>query len=144
MMKLKYFIVILIMIVCVGCAKEYSNNKNEVDEILNKIKVIINSKEYNMNLEDNNTVKEFIEMLPIKVNMAELNGNEKYYYMNGKLTNNPLSVKHINKGDVMLYGNNCIVIFYKSFDTTYSYTKIGHIDNLDDLGNSDVYVEFIK
>ena len=40
----------------------------------------------------------------------------------------------------MLYGNNCLVIFYKTFETSYSYTKIGHIDNLEDLGNEDITV----
>ena len=29
----------------------------------------------------------------------------------------------------MLFGNSCLVIFYKSFTTSYSYTKIGHIEN---------------
>lgn len=42
----------------------------------------------------------------------------------------------------MLYGNNCLVVFYKSFNTSYSYTKIGHIDNLSDLGNEDVIIKF--
>ena len=62
--------------------------------------------------------------------------------MNNSLTTNSYNPNHIVKGDVMLYGNNCLVIFYKSFDTSYSYTKIGHIDNLPDLGNSDVLVKF--
>ena len=74
--------------------------------------------------------------------MKELNGNEKYVYLDSKLPVSEYSPKHINKGDVMLYGNNCLVIFYKSFDTSYSYTKIGHIDNLDDLDNKDVLVKF--
>ena len=51
--------------------------------------------------------------------------------------------KQISAGDIMLYGNNCLVIFYETFNTQYSYTKIGHIDNLSNLGNSSISVKFI-
>ena len=83
-------------------------------------------------------------MLPVEFNMSELNGNEKYVYMPSSLPTNSSNPKHINAGDVMLYGDNCLVIFYKSFDTSYSYTRIGHIDNLNDLGNGSVTVKFVK
>ena len=73
--------------------------------------------------------------------MNELNGNEKYIYLDSTLPTNPINPNHINSGDVMLYGNNCLVIFYKSFDTTYSYTKIGHIDNLPTLDNKNIQVK---
>lgn len=76
--------------------------------------------------------------------MNELNGNEKFAYLDTNLPTNSYSPKHINAGDVMLFGNNCLVIFYKSFDTTYNYTKIGHIDNLPDLGKNNVKVIFKK
>jgi hypothetical protein len=48
----------------------------------------------------------------------------------------------------MLYGNNCIVIFYKTFTTSYAYTKIGRVKNLEGLegilGKGDVDVEFME
>ena len=101
----------------------------------------INNKDYELNLENNKTVNEFVNILPIEFTMNELNGNEKYVYLNNTFTTNEYSPKHINRGDVMLYGNNCLVLFYKSFDTTYSYTKIGHIDNLDELDNSNIKIK---
>ena len=42
----------------------------------------------------------------------------------------------------MIYEDNCLVIFYKSFKTDYEYTKIGHIDNLDDLGTGSLRASF--
>ena len=71
-----------------------------------------------------------------------MNDNEKYVYLDTKLPTDPENPKRINAGDVMLYGDKCLVIFYKSFDTSYSYTKIGHIDNLPDLGNVSITVKF--
>ena len=54
--------------------------------------------------------------------------------------------KNINAGDLMLYGSNCLVIFYESFSTSYSYTKIGHIDNpeglAETLGSGNIKVTF--
>ena len=110
------------------------------------IKVIINNKTYTATLEDNNTSKEFINMLPLEINMQELNNNEKYYYLDNKLATNSYNPKTINKGDIMLYGNNCLVLFYESFNTSYSYTRLGKIDNPEDLnsilGSGNVIVRF--
>ena len=130
-----------------GCyRKEINNNSNEKvsDQFITNINVIINDKSYYAILEDNETTRAFINMLPIKFNMNELNGNEKYFYMDNSLPTNSYNPKHIEKGDIMLFGDNCLVIFYKSFDTSYSYTKIGHIDNLDDLSNDNIIVKFEK
>ncbi len=46
----------------------------------------------------------------------------------------------------MLYGSNTLGIFYESFTTSYSYTKIGTIDNpatlKQSLGNGTVTITF--
>ena len=133
-------------------AENFKNNtsensiKNEIKEseekMNTKIKITIEDKTYNAILEQNETAKQFFDMLPQEFYMNELNGNEKYIYLNTILTTNAYNPKHIESGDIMLYGNNCLVIFYKSFDTLYSYTKIGHIENFENIGNKDMTIKF--
>ena len=137
--------VLLVCIVIIGIfsitgCKRVDNSMKVSDDKM--ISVIIDGKTYKLILESNTTVDEFIRLLPKEYTMKELNGNEKYVYISESLSTSEYMPKRIEKGDVMLYGDNCIVIFYKSFDTNYSYTKIGHIDDLDDLGNKDIVVRF--
>ncbi len=127
----------------VNLQKEENNIESESKMNFN-INVVIDEKTYNATLEKNETAQSFINMLPQEYNMSELNGNEKYIYLDKTLPTNSYNPKHIEKGDIMLYGNNCLVVFYKSFDTSYSYTKIGHIDNLPDLGNKNITIKFEK
>ena len=135
---------IFILTGCTNNSTKHEKAKEESDVRVSELKVTINDKEYIIELENNDTVNEFIKILPQEFIMDELNGNEKFVYMNNSLTTNSYNPNHIVKGDVMLYGNNCLVIFYKSFDTSYSYTKIGHIAGLDNLGNGSITAKFDK
>ncbi len=148
-----YVLIVILLFMIVGCKTHQKDNSNKqeniqetnnTNEVTKSVKAIINNKEYIINLEDNDTAKSFVNYLPQELNMNELNGNEKYIYLDKSLPTNESNPKRINKGDVMLFGDNCLVIFYKSFDTSYSYTKIGHIDNLEDLGNENITVKFKK
>ena len=114
-----------------------NNMSRDVNVVIN-----INNKSYKVNLEENNTVDEFIKMLPKEFNMKELNGNEKYVNIDKNLPTETYYPKHIEAGDIMLFGDNCVVVFYKSFDTTFGYTKIGHVDNIEDLGKEDIVIKF--
>ncbi len=124
--------------------KDEDFEKKGEEEQMKNIKVIIKNQKYNVTLEENETVNEFLERLPQDFTMEELNGNEKYVYMDYSLQVNSTHPQKILTGDLMLYGDKCLVIFYKSFVTSYSYTKIGHVDNLPDLGNDKVTVKFEK
>lgn len=136
----KTFLLVLILIILTGCTQ---NKITKEDNKMNNtnLNININNKNYIAKLEDNETVQEFIKLLPLELTMTDLNQNEKYVYLDIKLPTNPYNPDRINKGDIMLYGNNCLVIFYKDFDTTYKYTKIGHIDNLEYFNTNNINVK---
>lgn len=111
----------------------------------NVMKININSEKYVINVENEALMEEIYNALPETFTMNELNGNEKYYYLNSTMKNaNSEAVGQVQKGDVMLFGSDCLVIFYDSFETEFRYTKIGHIDNLGDIGSSNVEVSITK
>lgn len=143
-MKRKILLSILILIfILTGCTTNKESEAKDMKNITN-ITVTINDKDYNATLENNETTQVFLELLPIDLEMSELNGNEKYIYLDQTLPTKSYNPDKIKAGDIMLYGNDCLVIFYKSFNTSYSYTKIGHIDNLSNLDTNNIIVKFKK
>ena len=112
------------------------------------IKISVNGQTFTATLDDSATARAFVEKFPLTADMKELNGNEKYFYLNADLPSNAARVGKISAGDLMLFGDNCLVIFYKSFSTGYSYTRLGRIENPADLekvlGTGNVRVTFEK
>ncbi len=112
------------------------------------INIIIGSKTFTATLVDSETGEAFAALLPLSVTMNELNGNEKYHYQSSSLPTAAYRPGTIHAGDLMLYGNNCVVLFYETFNTSYSYTRIGAIDNpsglASALGSGNVSVRFEK
>ena len=121
----------------------------EVDTMNNeeiKINLIVNNKTFTATLENNETTRALTSMFPMTLNMSDLHSNEKYNYLNSSLTTNSSIPRMINAGDIKLYGNNCLVVFYDDFKNSYSYTNLGKVDNVDDfiaeLGSGSVNIRF--
>jgi hypothetical protein len=110
------------------------------------MKITVGSEVFTATLYENETAASFKTLLPLSVIMTELNSNEKYYYFPGTLPANATNTGIIQSGDLMLYSNNCLVLFYKSFNTSYSYTPLGRINNISGLvaalGHGNVTVRF--
>jgi hypothetical protein len=112
----------------------------------NTITVRIGDKVFAATLSDNATAAAFKKLLPLSVTMTELNGNEKLFRFSRAMPAQASTPSSIRTGDLMLYGSSTLVLFYKSFPTTYSYTNIGRIDDpagLEDaVGSGSVAVTF--
>lgn len=123
-----------------------NSSNNEGKKTMEEVYVTIENQEFKVSLETNSTVDALLQQMPITCTMEELHGNEKFYYLNQSLPINDSEVEQIQAGDIMLYGNNCLVIFYQSFATTYRYTKIGRVENSNLLqeiiGNNEIEVYF--
>ena len=78
-------------------------------------------------LYDNETARALQERLPLTLEMEELHGNEKFYYLDEELPANSENIGNIKAGDIMLFGSDCLVLFFEDFGTSYNYTRIGHI-----------------
>ena len=107
--------------------------KKGVPKTSMKINITIDDKTFEGVLEDNKTTEEFIKVLPLDINMEDLNDNEKYYYFNTSFPTESKNYKEIKRGDIMLFGDNCLVIFYEDHTSYYDYTKIGKINNTEGL-----------
>ena len=79
--------------------------------------------------------------------MADLNGEEKFAYLPQALTESPELMETVKAGDILLFGNKCLVIFYQDAVTAFGYTPIGRILNPEMLpqllGEGDVQVTFL-
>jgi Uncharacterized conserved protein len=132
---MKLFFVFLFLVVslmsCASCFKTSSpsDSSNNINPNGSKMKLKIGNSTFSVTLYDNATVTAFKSLLPLTVNMVELNGNEKYADLSRKLPTNASNPGTIRNGDLMLYGSSTVVLFYKTFPTTYSYTKLGRMDD---------------
>ena len=98
------------------------------------IVVKVGGKSFVAKVEDTATGRAFMEKLPLTLDMTELNGNEKYRYG----VSLPTAAQYfdtIEAGDLMLYGSNCLVLFYGAAGG-YSYTRIGKLTSTDGLAKA--------
>lgn len=155
-MKYSFLLLLFTMSVAVSSASscqkrgiqvfETNNTENYNNENImsSKIKITVNSRTFSATLLDNNSANAFRKMLPMTINMTELNGNEKYFDLPKNLPTNSSNPRTIQNGDLMLFGSKTLVLFYKTSQTSYSYTRLGRIEDVaglaSALGSGDVTV----
>jgi hypothetical protein len=149
---MKALITILFCFICLQLIACNKNNKMAVstndslktDSV--RLLITVGTKSFTAILYNNATATAFKSGLPMTINMVELNGNEKYFELPKNLPVNASNPGRIQAGDLMLYGSNTLVLFYKSFSTSYSYTPLGRIEDATELaaalGSGNVTITF--
>ena len=104
--------------------------------MIRNIRLKIGGRTFAATLHDNAAARAFAQLLPLTLPMNELNGNEKYANLSTTLPTEVSRPGTIRTGDLMLYGNDCVVLFYKTFSSSYSYTPLGTLDTVDGLAEA--------
>ena len=89
----------------------------------------VGERRYAFTLADTDAARAFAALLPLTMEMPDLNSNEKHVELPKALPTNASRPGTIRNGDVMLYGSRTLVVFYVTFDSPYSYTRLGRIDD---------------
>ncbi|MCI9249464.1 MAG: hypothetical protein HFG99_10020 [Dorea sp.] len=128
-----------------GAAETDIQNNTEENTVTN-MNVQVGDVVFSATLEENETVSALVEMMresPVVIQMSDYSGFEKVGSLRTSLPASN-SQTTTQTGDIVLYNGNQIVIFYGS--NSWSYTRLGHIDDLtgweEALGRGDVTVIF--
>ena len=108
----------------------------------------VGERRFAITLADTEAARTFAAMLPLTLDMEELNGNEKKKELPSPLPTEASRPGTIRNGDLLLWGSRTVVVFYLTFESPYSYTRLGRVDDPSglpqSLGRHDVRVVFSK
>lgn len=94
-----------------------------------QVRMTVGEQGFTITLADTEAARAFAARLPLTLDMTELNGNEKKFDLPTPLPADASRPGTIRNGDLMLYGSNTVVLFYLTFDSSYSYTRLGRVDD---------------
>ena len=78
-----------------------NDDNNDDTPVSNNLKITIGPVSFNATLDNNETAKAFKRLLPMTVDMSELHGNEKYYYLSNGLPTASSNPGTIRTGDLI-------------------------------------------
>jgi hypothetical protein len=108
----------------------------------------LGERRFAVTLADTKAARAFATMLPLSIDMADLNSNEKHADLSESLPTDTSQPGTIRNGDLLLYGSKTLVLFYLTFESPYSYTRLGRVNDPaglpQALGKGRVRIEFSK
>jgi len=115
-------VIVLLSLGLAGCGPAVpisTEVKQEVEE-RDTMNINVNGQVASIQLEDNATTKALVAEAPFTIQMDDLHRNEKYHYFGKSFPTQPQAIQTIEAGDVLLYQNNCLVIFYQAGCSVYA------------------------
>jgi hypothetical protein len=111
-----------------------------------RMRMTVGERHFAITLTDNTAARAFAAEFPLALKMSDLNGNEKKASLPRALPATASRPGTIRTGDIMLYGDNTLVVFYLTFDSPYAYTRLGRVDDpaglAEALGKGSVTIVF--
>lgn len=101
-----------------------------------KMRITIGDKNFTALLEKSNAAEELVKLLPMEILMNEHNGNEKFFNLSKSISGKASIPRKIEPGEIMIWGSNTLVLFYESLYPSYSYIRIGKIDDIEGLSKA--------
>ncbi|WP_230946049.1 cyclophilin-like fold protein [Burkholderia territorii] len=121
---------------------------NANTEVKRRIWMAVGERRFSITLADTEAARAFAAQLPLTLDMSDLNGNEKHAKLPKALPARDSQPGTIRVGDLMLWRADTLVVFYLTFDSPYSYTRLGSIDQPaslpDVLGRGMVRIVFTR
>ena len=118
---------------------------NELEQ--NQLFLTVNSKTITATLDSNKAVNYLKSVFPLRVKMYDYASMAKGYNFSSsfkKIRKENVNTDNLQIGDIVLYDQKHLMIFYQNFKNEDKYIKIGHVDSVEGLkeklGENDIEV----
>lgn len=152
MKKFGCFILVMMLLVLFACssvqnnqqAKQTQTTTTSKTEEEKMVTATVNGETFTITLNQSQAAQEFLNLLPLTLDMRDVNSNEKYAVLNQTFTNDDKKTGTIHAGDLKLWSGDGLVLFYNDFPSSYQYTDLGTISDsqglAEVLGSGDVII----
>lgn len=123
MKKFGCFILVMMFLGLSACSSVQDNQQSEQTQTTTTSKTeeekmvtaTVNGETFTITLNQSQAAQEFLNLLPLTLDMRDVNGNEKYAVLNQTFTNDDEKAGTIHAGDLKLWSGDGLVLFYDDF-----------------------------